>query len=1216
MFPISPVKDEIYIVANKEWLFNGYGFILVPDSSLTEELDPIWDSEKHEYVKRGELQDYVPMDILDSTLADYVPIDILDSTLVDYVKQEEISDIIPQFQKIITQDQFVWYNDYLVIDIGEISHSKKVTVLSLYIYTSKGIIKGTPIVSYPTAKVNNDYFNFTYFYLKDTLGIISRSNDIEKISISFNTSFQNKEIDIQGTLGRNILFEETSGNRVHGQFTMDSFHGVYPENTHQKILSIDLPEVTGNVVQSFQPYLCSKYECNLVTKPYINAAVNENYLSNPEILTIGSHYSSTQARQDITSAPDKFLSNTIAVSAGTSKDDTNSLWTSYGYGVEFFESWKKEEIDQRYPNKDIYDVIARVLTTSDNQGLIYRHGDYGWISEVEVGQKIWIRYSTSNEVEVTVTEIISDSEIRIDQTIPPILEIDSHKYVYAYVTVGRRGFYRPQQSPVCGIVAAKFRKIQDKTNANWQVCREAARATASNSTFTLDGTDKIWTTNWDMYRGFGIIDVDLAVEYIHQHYIDNKEYKKSAAYTLPKSNPFLGVDDIERDTFVSKANLEEYVNGYTPTIDWDNLTNKPSAFTPTTHTHQISQITNLQDELNSKKPNFSENSAFNKNFGTTTGTVAQGNDIRILNGQTAYGWGNHALAGYIKTYTDTIYSAGAGLTLTGTVFSLPITTLGSGSFIKSLTQTANGITVNLDTPPNTIYTHPTTSGYKHIPAGGSTGQILRWFADGTAAWETSNTAFNKNFGTAEGTVSEGNHVHGNITNVGAIGTTANLPIITTTSGVLNTTTVANFKTLLALNNVNNTSDLNKPISNSAQTALNAKENTISAGTTTQYWRGDKSWQILNTTVVPEGTNLYHTNARVKAYADTLYSPLAHTHSPSQVGLGNVGNYPDYARKTQNETISDNWTFLRGDNTELAIKHSISSYATDRSASLILGRSSTFYIWKMSSQSTETWGNNPNLHFENKTTEFGAWSKRVTVLFNGNVGINNTAPTEKLHVVGNGLFSDNDNVEVKIGVNNASSVTSRTSSILLGRSLATTEGHFWRLQSRSTSAWANHPTFTIGNNPSGGDFTNALTILNNRNVGLSIDNPTERLHVVGNGLFQGNISASGTITPGSDRRLKEDIKPLTDSTLPKVLKLKPVTFKKKENDDSRDRIGFIAQDVIEIYPEFVNEIGGEENYLGVDYGGMTSILVKAIQEMKTYYDQKIIELEERISELEK
>lgn len=32
------------------------------------------------------------------------------------------------------------------------------------------------------------------------------------------------------------------------------------------------------------------------------------------------------------------------------------------------------------------------------------------------------------------------------------------------------------------------------------------------------------------------------------------------------------------------------------------------------------------------------------------------------------------------------------------------------------------------------YVHPTTSGNKHIPSGGSAGQILRWSADGTAVW--------------------------------------------------------------------------------------------------------------------------------------------------------------------------------------------------------------------------------------------------------------------------------------------------------------------------------------------------------------------------------------------------------------------------------------------------------------------------------------------------
>jgi hypothetical protein len=66
-------------------------------------------------------------------------------------------------------------------------------------------------------------------------------------------------------------------------------------------------------------------------------------------------------------------------------------------------------------------------------------------------------------------------------------------------------------------------------------------------------------------------------------------------------------------------------------------------------------------------------------------------------------------------------------------------------------------------------------------------------------------------------------------------------------------TAAGFKTALALNNVDNTSDASKPVSTATQTALNAKEGTITAGTTAQYWRGDKSWQTLNSTAVGLGS---------------------------------------------------------------------------------------------------------------------------------------------------------------------------------------------------------------------------------------------------------------------------------------------------------------------------------------------------------------------------
>ena len=53
------------------------------------------------------------------------------------------------------------------------------------------------------------------------------------------------------------------------------------------------------------------------------------------------------------------------------------------------------------------------------------------------------------------------------------------------------------------------------------------------------------------------------------------------------------------------------------------------------------------------------------------------------------------------------------------------------------------------------YSHPTTSGNKHIPSGGSSGQILRWHADGTAAWGAdNNTTYSVATASASGLMSK------------------------------------------------------------------------------------------------------------------------------------------------------------------------------------------------------------------------------------------------------------------------------------------------------------------------------------------------------------------------------------------------------------------------------------------------------------------------------
>lgn len=70
---------------------------------------------------------------------------------------------------------------------------------------------------------------------------------------------------------------------------------------------------------------------------------------------------------------------------------------------------------------------------------------------------------------------------------------------------------------------------------------------------------------------------------------------------------------------------------------------------------------------------------------------------------------------------------------------------------KTITYTKGNGTTGTITTQDTVYSHPSTSGNKHIPAGGSSGQILRWSADGTATWGSdNNTTYSTGTASASG----------------------------------------------------------------------------------------------------------------------------------------------------------------------------------------------------------------------------------------------------------------------------------------------------------------------------------------------------------------------------------------------------------------------------------------------------------------------------------
>lgn len=100
-------------------------------------------------------------------------------------------------------------------------------------------------------------------------------------------------------------------------------------------------------------------------------------------------------------------------------------------------------------------------------------------------------------------------------------------------------------------------------------------------------------------------------------------------------------------------------------------------------------------------------------------------------------------------------------------------------------------------------------------------------------------------------------------------------------------TATQAKTFLELDNVDNTSDTLKPLSTATVTALAGKEDEITPGTTTQYWRGDKTFQTLNKAAVGLG-NVDNTSDALKPISTATQTALdgkaasTHTHTPADI----------------------------------------------------------------------------------------------------------------------------------------------------------------------------------------------------------------------------------------------------------------------------------------------------------------------------------------------
>jgi hypothetical protein len=111
-----------------------------------------------------------------------------------------------------------------------------------------------------------------------------------------------------------------------------------------------------------------------------------------------------------------------------------------------------------------------------------------------------------------------------------------------------------------------------------------------------------------------------------------------------------------------------------------------------------------------------------------------------------------------------------------------------------------------------------------------------------------------------------------------------------------------------------------------------------------------------------------------------------------------------------------------------------------------------------------------------------------------------------------------------------------------------------------------------------------------------------------------IDDDGTYQNNSDRRLKKDIE-LLPKIMDKVLLLKPSTYtwKKTKDQNGHKSIGFIAQDVDEVFSDY-NIVNKEGDYWKLTYDTFGVLSIAAIQELKSEKDAEIKELTTMITKL--
>lgn len=238
---------------------------------------------------------------------------------------------------------------------------------------------------------------------------------------------------------------------------------------------------------------------------------------------------------------------------------------------------------------------------------------------------------------------------------------------------------------------------------------------------------------------------------------------------------------------------------------------------------------------------------------------------------------------------------------------------------------------------------------------------------------------------------------------------------------------------------------------------------------------------------------------------------------------------------------------------------------------------------------------------NGTRNLGSVTYRWNYLYSNRLNVNGTSYFN--NSVGIGANNTDTSVPLKL----SSTSTTRTALTIENPSSSNT----YVIQTVGSGITGRAGNFEIWNT---GLSNASLTITSDGNVGIGTGSeaPSQKLDVNGNARFRAigsgaysgvvNRMMDGTLTTAtSDIRMKDNVTTLKNS-LRKVMGLRGISFTWKSQPDMGIKIGFIAQEVEQIFPElvFTNEVDG---YKGVNYAEMSAVLVEAIKEQQTVIEKQ-------------